>query len=41
MVADINPGPGSSDPSGLTVMGGVLYFGANDGNGHALWKHEP
>ena len=46
LVKDINPGGGSSYPTvgygaGLdqfAVLGGKLYFGANDGtNGHQLW----
>jgi trimeric autotransporter adhesin len=46
MVKDINPGnaedppdPDSSDPTQLTVVGGTVYFVANDGvTGPELWK---
>ena len=38
MVADINPGAGSSNPSGMVVHGDTLYFSADDGtNGSELW----
>ena len=41
MVANINPGSGSSYPSGLTVFNNELYFQANDGtNGYELWKYD-
>jgi ELWxxDGT repeat protein len=37
-VADINPGPGGSTPSGMTVHGDAMYFQADDGtNGAELW----
>ncbi len=36
---DINPGGDSSNPSYLTVVGGTLYFAADDGShGEELWK---
>ena len=46
LVKDINPGnaedppdPDSSDPTKLTVVGGTVYFVANDGvTGPELWK---
>ncbi len=43
MVKDINPGNGNSDPSGFTVVNGVLYFSASDGttassHGTELWR---
>lgn len=43
MVADINPGQGSSNPAWLTPVGGNLFFAASDGNtaadhGVELWK---
>jgi ELWxxDGT repeat protein len=38
-VADINPGPGDSNPTGLAAYNGALYFTANDGtHGAELWK---
>lgn len=41
-VADIQPGGGSSDPSDLVSLDGVLYFAANDGNtGRELWRYNP
>ena len=41
LVADIVPGPGSSNPGGLTVVGGTLYFGAmNSSNTPGLWKSD-
>ncbi|MFN8149987.1 MAG: ELWxxDGT repeat protein [Solirubrobacterales bacterium] len=37
-VADINPGAGSSNPTGLVVHGDTLYFSADDGTrGSELW----
>jgi ELWxxDGT repeat protein len=39
LVADINPGPASSDPRDITVIGQVAYFSADDGShGRELWK---
>ncbi|MFB1482519.1 ELWxxDGT repeat protein [Corallococcus sp. RDP092CA] len=39
LVKDIQPGPGSSLPSGLTVLNGRLYFAADDGvHGRELWR---
>jgi ELWxxDGT repeat protein len=38
-VVDINPGAGSSNPSGLTTVGNMLLFSANDGtSGIELWS---
>ena len=42
---DTQPGPGgtnlSSNPTGLTVFNGALYFAANDGiHGNELWKFD-
>lgn len=38
-VADINPGSGGSDPSGLVALDGWLYFAATDAvKGRELWK---
>ncbi len=39
LVKDIDPGSGSSLPSGLTNVNGVLYFVADNGvNGNELWR---
>jgi ELWxxDGT repeat protein len=39
LVADINPGPGWSNPENLTTVGGTLFFAAyDDTNGYQLWK---
>jgi ELWxxDGT repeat protein len=39
LAADINPGSGSSNPSGLTVFGTSLYFAATDPtHGTELWS---
>jgi trimeric autotransporter adhesin len=35
---DINPGPGSSNPTQLTTVGETLYFVANNGSNIGLWK---
>ena len=40
-VADVNPGATGSDPTGLTVSGGVLFFAANDGTGYRLFRYDP
>ena len=43
MVKDINPGINGSDPSALTNIGGVLYFGvqsSGDGQGNELWRSD-
>jgi ELWxxDGT repeat protein len=37
IIADINPGTGSSDPQDLTVVGNSVFFSANDGNGRDLF----
>src|SRR5262249_39719521 len=38
LVKDINPGSGSSNPEGLTLSGGHLFFTADDGvHGVELW----
>src|SRR5215469_2989897 len=39
LLADINPGAGSSNPSQFVVIGSEAYFVANDGtHGNELWK---
>ena len=39
MVADINAGPGSSNPGNFGVAGGRIYFTANDGtHGGEMWS---
>ncbi len=41
MVKDISPDAGSSSPTGLFVMNGVVYFSANDGvHGIELWRSD-
>jgi len=41
MVKDIASGAGSSSPQNLAVMGGMLYFAADDGsNGVELWMSD-
>src|SRR5262249_756047 len=41
LVADIVPGPASSDPEGLTNVAGTLYFGALDSsNRWGLWASD-
>lgn len=38
-ILDLCPGICSSDPGGLTVVGGTVFFGADDGvHGRSLWK---
>jgi ELWxxDGT repeat protein len=40
-VKDINAGPGSSVPVGLTAVGGSVYFQADDGSsGSELWRSD-
>jgi ELWxxDGT repeat protein/autotransporter-associated beta strand protein len=39
MLADVNPGTASSNPSQTVVIGSEAYFSATDGtNGYKLWK---
>jgi ELWxxDGT repeat protein len=38
MLADINPGSGSSNPDSFVVGNGVVYFTANDGTSTQIWK---
>jgi ELWxxDGT repeat protein len=39
LLADINPGAASSNPSQMVVIGTETYFAANDGtHGTELWK---
>ena len=40
LVKDIDPGAASAGPSGLTVVGGVLYFAAQDAEGRGLWRSD-
>lgn len=41
MVKDINPGTGHAVPDGISVMGGYVYFSANDGAlGTELWRSD-
>jgi len=41
MVRDIYSGQGSSSPGNLTVVGGTVFFDADDGvNGRELWKSD-
>ena len=38
IIKDINPGAGSSNPSGFTTLNGKIYFQADDGtHGPELW----
>jgi hypothetical protein len=39
---NINPGSGTSKPSSLITLDGILYFQASDGtNGFELWSFNP
>jgi ELWxxDGT repeat protein len=38
VLVDIVPGTGSSSPRQLRSVGDLLYFSANDGNGHDPWR---
>ena len=41
LVADINSGSGSSNPTDLTNISGTLFFTANDGtHGNELWEND-
>jgi len=41
MVRNINPGGASSYPYGLTAIGNLLYFSANDGtHGYEIWRSD-
>ena len=41
-IADINPGPGSSNPSGIQVIGGKAFFLADDGtHGVEMYVFDP
>ena len=41
IVADINPGASNSGATGLTDVGGTLFFTANDNfNSYELWKSD-
>ncbi|HYI12049.1 MAG TPA: ELWxxDGT repeat protein [Thermoanaerobaculia bacterium] len=38
LLTDVNPGPGSSDPGSLVIVGNTLYFTASDdASGQELW----
>lgn len=39
MITEINPG-GDSSPYSLTVFGGHVYFGADDGTGLEVWRSD-
>ncbi|MBK8975790.1 MAG: hypothetical protein IPM29_07675 [Planctomycetes bacterium] len=42
MVADLRPGPDGSEPHGLTVFQGAVWFAADDGrSGEELWRVTP
>jgi ELWxxDGT repeat protein len=38
LLRDIDPGPDSSSPTGVTLVGSTEYFAADDGSGAELWK---
>jgi ELWxxDGT repeat protein len=38
LLRDIDPGPDSSSPAGLTQVGSTVYFAADNGSGAELWK---
>jgi ELWxxDGT repeat protein len=40
LVADLVPGPDSSEPEALTNVGGTLYFGALATGAYGLWKSD-
>jgi ELWxxDGT repeat protein len=41
MVKDLRPGPSGSAPGALSVVGGALYFAADDGaHGRELWRSD-
>jgi ELWxxDGT repeat protein len=41
LVADIQPGPGSSAPEQITPSGSTVYFVADDGvTGRELWRFD-
>jgi ELWxxDGT repeat protein len=40
LVADLVPGPDSSEPEALTNVGGSLYFGALAAGAYGLWKSD-
>ena len=37
LISDINPGELDSDITHMTYYDGLIYFIANDGNGHRIW----
>jgi ELWxxDGT repeat protein len=36
-VFDLRPGPASSNPREFTRVGDLVFFSADDGEGHELW----
>lgn len=40
LLRDIRPGPDGSSPGPLIDLGGILYFGADDGTGRGLWRSD-